>query len=69
MTTKTRAYPNLKTWRTAKEMNQREAADFIGISQNAYCRLERGLSSPRREKAKIIMEKTGVPLEVIVGVA
>lgn len=65
----TRAYPDLKTWRGAKGFNQREAADFLGISQNFYCRVERGLSAPRGPKAKLITARTGVPLEVLVGAA
>lgn len=65
----TRAYPNLTTWRDALNLNQFEAAEILGLSQTAYSRMERGLKLPVGDEAKRIMSETGVPLEVLVGVA
>lgn len=65
----TRAYPDLKTWRDAQDFSQREAADFLSISQTFYSRLERRTLCAPGKRAKVIMEKTGVPLEVLVGAA
>jgi predicted transcriptional regulator len=62
-------YPNLKTWRRTLRLNQREAALLLGISQTHYCRLERGVYAPKRDVLKRLMAKTGVPIEVLVGVA
>lgn len=64
-----RAYPNLATWREANRINQREAADVLGFSQSKYGRLERGVLTVVGEEAIDIMDKTGVPLEVLVGVS
>lgn len=62
-------YPNLLVWRLALNLNQREAATLLGVSQSTYGRLERGTIRPVGEDAKHIMSRTGVPLEVLVGVA
>lgn len=64
-----RVYPNLTAWRTKLNLNQREAAQLLGMSQSKYSRIERGLHTPVRAIAKRIIAKTGVPLEVLVGVA
>lgn len=64
-----RPYPDLATWRTAKGLNQRQAAEYLGISQTYYSRLERGVQAARGQQAKAIMQKTGVPLEILVGAA
>lgn len=62
-----RSYPDLKTWRKAKEMSQREAADFLGISQTTYTRLERRIRFVKGRAAAALQDKTNVPLEVLVG--
>lgn len=62
-----RPYPDLLTWRTAGERNQREAARFLGMSQATYSRLERRARFLKGTRARHVMQKTGVPLEVIVG--
>jgi transcriptional regulator with XRE-family HTH domain len=66
---RTRSYPDLKTWRKAMGFNQREAAKFLGITQSLYARLELGYQPAKGKIAKLITEKTGVPLEVLVGAA
>lgn len=65
----TRPYPNLKTWREAAGLSQREAADLLSISQTYYGRLERGEQVVVRDAAKRIIDLTGVPLETLVGLA
>jgi len=65
----TRSYPDLGTWRSAQGLGQRDAARLLGISQTYYGRLERGEQAARGPRAKTIMAKTGVPLEVLVGAA
>lgn len=64
-----RPYPDLKTWRDAKKLSQQQAAELLGISQTFYSRLERRMQAAPGKRAKTIMEKTGVPLEVLVGAA
>lgn len=64
-----RPYPSLKHWRNDNRLMQREAAAELAISQNYYSRLERGIQAPRATLAKAISERTGVPLETILGVA
>lgn len=65
----TKHYPTLKAWREAANLNQRDAARLLGISQTYYGRLERGVQSARGKKAKAFTQKTGVPVEVLVGAA
>ncbi len=64
-----RAYPDLKTWRDAKGFGQRDAAEYLQISQTVYSRLERRRQSVKGDLAKRLMAHTGVPLEVLAGVA
>jgi transcriptional regulator with XRE-family HTH domain len=59
----------LKTWRTAHDFGQREAASQLGISQKAYSRYERRDRFVKGELARRLMTATGVPLEVLAGVA
>lgn len=63
-----RPYPSLKAWRDAKDWTQQEAADFLGISQGQYSKLENG-RTPRSRDLRDLMAKTGVPIEVLVGAA
>lgn len=67
--TRTRPYPDLKAWRVAQGLSQQQAADFLGISQGYYCRLETRSQTARGKLAAAIMGKTGVPIEVLVGAA
>ena len=64
-----RIYPNLAAWRDGERLNQEQAALKLGVSQGYYSRLERGESYPHRLLAREIAEKTGVPLECVLGVA
>ena len=64
-----RSYPSLLAWRTAKRLSQREAAAQLGMTQASYSRFELGRNRPRVETLKRILAETGVPLEVMVGVA
>jgi transcriptional regulator with XRE-family HTH domain len=64
-----RAYPTLKRWRDANDLTQRQAAAKLGISQSYYTKLELGKRVPRQPHLERILSETGVPLEVLVGVA
>ena len=63
----TDSFASLKAWREAKRLNQRKAAKILRISQSTYGLLERQLRFVKGKRAKAIMEKTRVPLEVLVG--
>lgn len=58
---------DLESWRASRRLTQHEAADFLGISHRAYQRYEHGERTMRGALAKQVMEKTGVPLETLVG--
>lgn len=64
-----RAYPSLKAFREGKGLSQRAAAAQFGISQSAWWKYEQGFRYPHRRIAKLLMEQTGVPLEVLMGLA
>jgi transcriptional regulator with XRE-family HTH domain len=64
-----KTYPSLKAWRAAQAMNQREAARELGVSQALYARTESRRGAPRPKRALAISEKTGVPFEIVMGVA
>ena len=64
-----RPYPDLRTWRFFAKLNQTEAAAVLGISQQYYSRVERGAGRLSEQKAKDVMERTGVPLEALIDVA
>jgi len=64
-----RPYPNLKTWRDAKRINQRDAASRLGVSQSYYSKIERRAMTPNPHLAKAITDQTGVPLEILLGIA
>ena len=63
-----RAYPNLRAWRLAHGLNQRDAAKQLGLTQASYSRAELGITIPRRDALKRVLAETGVPLEVLVGI-
>lgn len=62
-------YASLKAWRDAQALNQREAARLLGVSQALYARVELRRGAPRPRRAKTISEQTGVPFEILMGVA
>jgi DNA-binding XRE family transcriptional regulator len=64
-----RAYPSLLAWRQARGLSQREAADVLGLTQTSYSRAELGQVCPRKESLRRVIAETGVPLEVLVGIA
>lgn len=64
-----RTYPTLKAWRKAQRIRQNEAAKRLGVSQGYYSRLERQIKFPHAHTAKVITDKTGVPLETLLGIA
>jgi len=64
-----RGYPNLRTWRKAQGINQRDAAQLLEISQKSYSRYETGERYVKGPLAAKLMSRTGVPLEVLVGVS
>ena len=64
-----RAYPTLLAWRKAHGLNQRDAAKQLGLTQASYSRAELGITIPRRNALKRVLAETGVPLEVLVGIA
>ncbi|HXU05232.1 MAG TPA: helix-turn-helix transcriptional regulator [Polyangia bacterium] len=64
-----RPYPSLLAWRTAQGLSQRDAADRLGMTQTSYSRAELGEVCPRKEALKRVIAETGVPLEVLVGLA
>lgn len=69
-TKRTHAAPaNLKAWRASRQMDQRAAARFLGVTQGYYSKLENAQSSPRPDIAKRLTEKTGVPLASLMGIA
>lgn len=64
-----RPYPNLKTWRDDQRVGQRAAAALLGVSQSYYSKIERQTQTPNARLAKAITDKTGVPLETLLGIA
>jgi transcriptional regulator with XRE-family HTH domain len=62
-------FPSLLVWRLSLNLNQREAAQVLGMTQSKYSRLERRISTTKGAEAKHIIDRTGVPLEVLAGVA
>jgi transcriptional regulator with XRE-family HTH domain len=63
------AYSSLLAWRQAHNFTQREAAAYIGISQSYYVKLETRLQTPRPGMLKTLRDKTGVPVDELMGIA
>lgn len=63
-----KTYTSLKAWREAQGMKQREAARLLGVTQALYSRVELGQTT-RPQRAKAISNQTGVPFEILMGVA
>lgn len=64
-----KTYSSLKAWRAAQGWNQREAAHYLGLAQSVYAKVEARDNAPRPKRGKAISEKTGVPFEIVMGVA
>lgn len=62
-------HSSLFAWRTAQGWGQREAAEYLGITQSCYSKWERHEQAPRRYVARVVTEKTGVPLDELMGIA
>ena len=62
-------FSSLKAWRTARNLNQRQAAELFGITQGAYAKIELGRNVPRTTLLRKIHHATGVPLEVLTRIA
>jgi transcriptional regulator with XRE-family HTH domain len=65
---RTKTYSSLKAWRLERGLNQRDAALKLGISQSMYARLEVGRGA-KKQSAKAVSDKTGVPFDIVIGVA
>ena len=66
-TTRTPA-KSLKGWRLRHNLDQREAARIIGVSQTTFARMEALKRYPRPSLAKKMRVITGLPIEVIMGI-
>lgn len=62
-------FNSLKAWREAHELSQREAAGQFGVSQGAWNKIELGLRTPRKALLAKLAHGTGVPVEVLTGIA
>lgn len=62
-------HSSLLAWRAAQGYTQQEAAQYLGISQSYYRKLEAHVQAPRPVILKRIAELTGVPVDELMGVA
>lgn len=62
-------HSSLAAWRNAHGLDQREAAQKLGISQSYYSKLETHNAAPRPKLLKQVAERTGVPLDELMGIA
>lgn len=60
---------SLKAWRKAEGLNQTDAARIFAVSQAQWGRIERSEAAPRKALARRILKGTGVPLDVLMGIA
>lgn len=58
---------NLREWRAALKLKQKDAAAFLCLQQPTYSKIERHLLVPRPKAAQAISRATGVSLESILG--
>jgi len=66
---KSRARPgSLKAWRLRRGINQRTAAEALGISQAYYSKLEREAYYARPKLAQRLRVLTGLSLETLLGI-
>ena len=66
---KHKRFSTLKEWRAAHGYSQSQAGALIGVTQAAYGRYEMGRAHPRPAILRRVMKLTGVPVEVLAGVA
>jgi transcriptional regulator with XRE-family HTH domain len=60
---------SLKAWRRTMGFNQSEAAAYLEISQAYYYKLEAKTAAARPTIIKRLTERTGVPLDELLGIA
>jgi transcriptional regulator with XRE-family HTH domain len=66
---KAQPFRTLKAWRVAHGFTIEQAAAVLGLSRSGYYNIECGNRHPRPEALKRIVRITGVPIEVLAGVA
>lgn len=62
-------HADLKAWRDHVGLKQTDAAYLLGISRSQYSKLERGTHTTTAKRARMIVEKTGVPFDALMGAA
>jgi len=62
-------FKNLRAFREARDLSQRECGQMVDVSQITWSRWERRLRYPPRDKAKMLAKITGVPLEILLGLS
>ncbi len=60
---------SLKAWREGLGLNQRDAASVFGISQSCWSKIELGIRAPRKDLARRLIAVTGVPADILMGIA
>lgn len=56
----------LRRMRIETERTQKQVAEFMGISQGAYCKLEKGQSELTVQKLFLLSELYGVSVQTII---
>jgi hypothetical protein len=64
-----RSYPDLLTWRTTQGFNIDQAAKFLQMERTKYWRFECRIQPATGQTAKYLMDRCGVSLEWLVGIA
>ena len=62
-------YANLRAWRDAKGFTLEEAAEYLGEPLTNYYEWERGNRRPKPDAMRHIIDRTGVRIEFLAGVA
>ena len=62
-------YRTLREWREARDLTLVEAAEYLELPLTSYYNFERGLRHPRPDALRRILDRTGVSIEVLAGVA
>lgn len=60
---------SLARWRETMGFTQREAAAFLEITQGYYYKLETKRQTPRPTLLRRLTERTGVPVDELMGIA
>lgn len=69
MPARVKPHSSLLAWRKAHGFTQHEAAAYLGVTQSCYCKWERHEQAPRRDLLKDVTERTGVPVDELMGIA